>query len=149
VTKVSEAYVAVMAQQASDVPSIVAVIDVKVSAPPRLCCLADRAFAVLRGQQTLVLAERNAVRRSQFVVFGQAWVSFSPLARVLGHSRKILFAPAFVTLNLAGLAVNLKAVHSMLGFEELVRLFEKLAPRAGLSEGYVETGSRHGALLCV
>lgn len=143
-TKVPNSDIASVAEQATDGVGLVAVVDVKISPTTRVRCSADGTSSLLGGQQLFVGAKRNAVCRSQLMVFRQARVFFAPF--LAGNARfvQVLTSPFIVACNHTQAAVHAVAVFCSARFEESIERFCFLTPRAAFLAGRkIERVSRH------
>ena len=128
VVKVSERNVAGVAQQPSNTSTRMAVIHMEVpTLAARFGRATDQASPILGGEHLVIGSKRNAVDRSQFVVFRHSGISVSPFLRLLGSLIQIGQAPLFMLLARAFLAARHKAIKLAFVQVELINRFGLLA----------------------
>jgi hypothetical protein len=130
VLEVSEANIAAMTKEASDISTIMTVIDMEISLAARIGRSADCALPILRREHFVVRPNRDAVSALQLMIFRKARVIFAPLARVSGRSFRVaIFGLAFVGTLAAYLR---ETVVRCFVAVELIQRFVLLAPAAPL-----------------
>jgi len=135
--------VAVITQQASYDASLVVVVDMKVATTTGVGGLADSALAVLLGEQGFVGAQRGFVAGSDGMVLGQAWIGGSPLLGCFAAVGEVLFAPFFVALARALLAIHRQTMNGVFAGVKLIAQLGLSATRASLGDRHVERFSSH------
>ena len=141
--EVSDAYVAVMAEQTSDISGFVAVVNMKRSSPSRGISFANGTEAALRTKYLAVLAHWKAVEFFTAVVFRPLWIVITPLFLFVGDVFKVFFSPLAVQGVGTDFAVHGQAVYSRLVWVEFVARLRLLAAGASLGHGNVKAFSRH------
>ena len=143
-------YVAVVAEKASYVSNIVAMIDMEVPAPSRRIRAARCAPTVLSSKRLFVPANRHAVARLENVIFSESRISIPPFFGMGGYLAQVVSAPRIVSRSLAWLAVNLVSGFSGLRFVKVGPRFVEPTLRAflGRSRKVEISPTRHVVPLC-
>lgn len=144
--KMSEGYVAAVAQQPSDIFGFVAVINMKFATSSWLWALAYCAAIVLLFQTLCVFAGLHSVQAFKKIVGVFFFVCCTPITCALGCFFAKRWGAAdsfFVSRVSAFFAVNLQTVHGVLRLPELGSGFRLLAARAVLCFGCHRTLVTH------
>ena len=144
--EVADGNVAAVAEKTANGLAVMAMIDVEVSSSAGIATAADRASSALLGKQPIIGAQRDAVPRSQGVIFCAPGIIRSPLLRVGRCLIQILAAPFVMSLHAAWLAVRSKIVErQFVGAKHLARQ-RFLAARAAFYDGRIWSRMCHVCL---
>ncbi len=144
--EVSEAYIAVVAKQASGSTLKMAVIDVECSFAPRLGCFADSAPSVLRIEEFLKLSKGHFVVLLSAIFLRSLWIVFAPFRSLLCDVAFVFLTPRFIARLAARLAIHGVPVHRIARFVELRERFAGFARGARFeATGEVESFAGHGS----
>lgn len=128
--KMSEADIAVVAKQASDVSAVVTMIDVKRTFTSRLVNFAYGAQAILRGEHCVELPGQQSVILLAQVVLVARWVGAASNRLLIGYMAKIAQTPVAVAFVAAVTAIDLITMQSCFRLGELRQRFRGFATRA-------------------
>lgn len=143
----SEANIAVVTQQASDMSFFVTMIDMKIAAAARFRRAANAALAFLSGKKSIIFSKRDSISRAQFVILRKSWIGFAPFLGVLGRSLSIFCQPRRMTRSTADFAFGLQTIKSSgVGIKFAAR-FNSLALTASLLYAGVRSCFGHVSLL--
>jgi hypothetical protein len=107
VLEVSNAHIAVVTKESSNMPGLVTVIDMKDSLSTGIKGIADRALAFLKREYFIVFTSGQSVIRLAVVFLMALWVCYAMLFLVCCALLKVLQTPYFVARETARLAVYL------------------------------------------
>lgn len=134
----SEAYVATMAKQASDLSGVMAVIDVEPSVPSGALGFTDRTLPALRGEHRIIGSGIDPVVVFQRIVAEPLGVLLTPFARLARNVIQVLSTPRIVLPCHAHLAPLLKPVEGSGARIEVVGRLGHFAMLARLGAGVVD-----------
>lgn len=121
--KLSDAKVAMLAKQASDNFSVMAVVDMKTAFTFRLVSAANSTASILCCEHLGEFAAFKAVAFFKSVFVPAIWVCTSATFLVFSHLWQILSTPDVIAHGIARLAVHLKTMHGVLAFVKFRQQF--------------------------